>query len=483
MCKIVRFLRDNLVKFAVCVSASAGLVFSGCSFSAYAAPAVVPVAGEALYALLVALGLVVGNETGEYIWKGNGNPYVDSIFEEQVAGITSGIPISNEMLGELENTVIPENVYTTDGTDFYVSGNKITTSDLYITAKSLAGISYSMPVNVSGAQQTLGFGINQNNRCYAYCEVPYSDFGNTYYFFPYYITDTGSFIQNYACQFITSEKPITTMGYDFSKGVYYPFTAEINKYEKYLYFPADGFASIYSTSSADNFGVAYPVNIPLVGSTQTGVTFSLVSGSVSGLEDWVGFFPSITSCGLLRTTGLPVLALQGEKPKLENAIVKVDPPEDDDNDNKTPPMPQSPNNWELWKSFEDLIRFIDTGEDTNGNTDYGQYVNNNYNYVQVDINVPDEVNTNVNIGGNIGIDGTGDINITVHEDISLPSGGDGSGFYNPDAVDVIGALGKNNPVISVIDGLFSVLDPALVGVFSVSVSLLFVLGLWKLIRG
>ncbi len=124
MRKIMKSIRAKITRIIPSVLASLTLVCSPVMSTAYAAPAVVPVSADLIGELLVALGLMAGNATDGYVWSANDNPYISSIFEEQVSGITNGVPVSTETLGKLYDTVIPADVYKTDGTAFYVASNR-----------------------------------------------------------------------------------------------------------------------------------------------------------------------------------------------------------------------------------------------------------------------------------------------------------------------------------------------------------------------
>lgn len=453
--------------------------------SAAAAPVapVVPVVGEALIGLLVALGLIVLNPSdGQYYWTGNGDPYTQSIFEQQ-AGIIldDSIPIADSDFDKIAENVIAKNTYTTDGTKYYIGNKEITSADLFLQASALAGTSYSMPVNVSGFLPCQTGVYAQNGGGYrARCIFDFTA-GTDNYYFPYFVTNSGAYVAPCAINILSNPdgQKGTAFCYNFNTDTGSTYTNTV--YQKYLFYQPyvkDNGEYFYGTTTSD--GLQYTTYT--VGKFNDITSFFAVSGRAGTYN------PSdvVQTC-LLRTNGRPKLGVIGEKEKLQDAIVKVEPPapdpEQEPDDKNTPPVPVPPTEWELWRTVDDLLDFVDNGTVSNGGTDYGQYVNNNYNYVQVDVNLPDEVNTNVNLSGNLGIEGSGDIDITFHEDVSLPSGGDGSDFFNPDAADVVDALGKSNPVVSVISGLFAAIDPHLLGVFSVGVSLLVVLGLWKLIRG
>lgn len=497
-CSTWNKFKTRVFKFALCVSASLGIAFSGCSFSAFAAPAVVPVGAELIGELLVALGLMSGNSVDGFDWRidtpAGRDIYTTDIFGNVVPKIKKGQTVTVEELKPLVGTVIPDNLYQTDGNgNFFVVGRPLTTDDLFLKAKALAGVSYGIPINIDGAQ---AFSSILKTSDYVVVSTPISDAveGNDYYFVPYYLGKSGSsYILPVSIHFTS---PTVCVLFDFRTGA--QVSGDGFKLQRYMTFPCNYSSYFRTTDSSDGLGsTKYNLAfLPTGGSEASNSTAEnpiywsnsiiTISGDGAEKENSARLDSyKLKSGTLLRTDGKPILELQGDKEKLGNAIVQVK--KDDDNNGNLPsgqePAPQSPNSWEIWKSIEDLVKFIDTGEVNNGNTDYGDFVNNNYNYVNVNIDVPDTINNNVNISGGLDVNTSGSVDITIHEDISLPSAGDGSGFFNPDATNVLGALVKDNPVISVVSGLFSAIDPALLGVFSVSVSLLLVLGLWKLIRG
>lgn len=464
----LKSLRANLFRFAVCVSFSASLIFVPAS-SAFAAPAVVPVAAEGIAQLLVALGLMTHDATTDlYDWRTDSELgrqfYTEDIFGNVVLKIAAGEPCTAEELEPLYGTVIPADLYTTDGQNYYLDGKLVTNTDLYVNADCLVGLTYSLPTNVDGMLFSDG-GLILGN--YGSMPFPSSLVGSDVFLIPFYTTPSGHYILSHTLNF---PSVVSTYSYWIDSG---------EPPKDYL----------YENVTLDKF-LRFPIGtgVPWASGNSSTSPGGLIANSESwtkvlGVDTNVGFKKAdITAWHLIKTKGVPVFTVSGEKEGLDGAIVKPpEPPKNDDD--KKPEIPESPALWQIWKSLEDLSLYLSTGEDTNFNNTFQDYVNNNYNYVDVDINVPDEINNNVNLSGGLDINGKGDITININEDVSLPSAGDGSGFYNPDAADIVGALGKDNPVVGVVSGLFSALDPALVGIFSISVSLLFVLGLWKLIRG
>lgn len=476
---------NNLIRRVAGVFSAFVVTIASISSTAFAGAVAVPVSAELIAQLLVALGLMVGNETDGYLWA-NDNPYVTSIFEQQVSVITSDIPIAGETLEPLLGTVVPTDVYTTDGTNFYVGEKKVTADDVYLQARALTTASYYMPTNLTGLIPATVYSPSNGGRRRCRVTTPVGDVGSNNYFVPYYTTDGfASYVTGSAFSIISGSDTVnpSSARYRFIGADNLPAGDEGTYGGKV---PIDTYVqwALPDTSSSSNVvflstDTAEPYNLP--SSNYFVVLQNPIIYRASGIDQYKN--SSITGASLLQTSGVPVVTLPGNATDLGSAVVKVEKPSDDDPNDDKPPVPVSPNSWELWRSFEDLIRFVDSGEVTNGGTNYEQYVNNNYNYVDVDINVPDEINNNVNLSGGLDISGSGDVNITIHEDVSLPSAGDGSGFFTPDATDAIGAIAKDNPVYGVVSGVFSAIDPAILGIFTASVSLLLVLGIWKLIRG
>lgn len=463
---------NNLIKFAVCISFSASIfLFSFPRVSAVSVGAT-PISGGNVGGLLSSMGYLDVRDDGLYDWRRNyPSLYTQDIFGNWVPKIKSGEPLSDDDLAPLLGTAIPEDTYTYDSSgNYYVGSKKVTASDLFLNAKSLIATNYGMPVNVSGAQFDVGT-YSSTDVYRGICLSP-SDWGKDTWYFPYVHNSQGDWIEGSAFSLVDeATRRVENLNMVTLKGGYNP----VPKIGRYVYYPLNFDANLFlSSDSVYTSGADSGV---FLANTPNRNMISVQKLSMSYV------YESDCQHALLFTRGKPTYTMEGDSEQLGNAIVQVKPSDDDDNNGSSPPTPQSPNGWEIWQTVTDLIRQIDTGEVTNGGTDYQQYVNNNYNYVDVDINVPDTIHNDVTISGGLDVTGSGDVDITIHEDISLPSAGDGTSFYSPDATDAIGALVKDNPVISVISGVFSAIDPALVGVFSISVSLLLVLGIWKLIRG
>lgn len=447
------------------------------SITAFGAPAVaVPVTAEVVAELLVALGLMAGNATDGYIWKANDNPYVTSIFESQVSAITGDIPVSSETLSPLLGTVIPEGVYSqSEDGSFFVAGKPVTSSDIFLNAKSLIGVTYGLPVNVYAISDYSARTEGQYSGWYSPLGV--SDVNNGNCFIPIYGRDGAILFSKFALAVYPSQMRL----FDFSGKMLQSGVASGGK----------GLPNYISAGSGTTSPFVFGVESPSINGNyrygtsawQGALLFDVLGQSVKKTEVW----SSLDYATFAVTKGIPVDTILADDDKLEGAVVKVEinnfnpvPPEGGGNNqpDKTVVVPVPPV-WEIWKSIADLITEVDTGSDTNNGTSLGGYINNNYNYqsVDVDVNVPD--NFDVGISGGLDINA----NVNIHESLPSVSSGDGSGFFDAGAVDVLAGLTTDNPVFGVTKGLFSALDPALVGIFSVSVSLLLLLGLWKLIKG
>lgn len=466
---------DVLKKFFV-VFVSSLLFFFSVSFSAFATPALTALAPETVTQLLVALGLISGDSVSGYDWRVDSalgqEFYTTDIFGHVVPKINSGDKLTEEDLKPLY-AVFPDDLYWTDGSRWFVgSGSEnrpLNASDLYLEAKSLVGINYSMPVNLAGAQNATGLIVDG---MLGTCEIGSSSVGSGEYFFPYAVNKNTGFSFFRPCG---------------------------------VSFPSSSLATSVTFSSSEPVTQSLPISSGLkryllwsFNITQMYTTSDVIDGSTAGWqithnirEAWIrsdgkimgSDLSGITDSTMLYTSGYPVLQLQGNSSDLNNVIVEVKPSnDDDDNQGSTPPAPVSPNNWEVWKTLEDLTRFLSTGENTNNGTTFGDFVNNNYNYVDVDINLPD--NVNVNLGGGLDISGSGDINVNVNENISVPSvEGEGDKFYNLTLWDSLSALVADNPMITAVSALVRAIDPQLVALCSVSISLIIVLAIWRFIRG
>lgn len=424
--------------------------------SVSASSALVPVTGVQTGDLLVGLGVMEKGDNDLFFMSPlNRRLYTEDIFGNIVPKIKDNVGVTAEELAPLLGSVIPEDLYLSDGINFFVGNKQVTASDLYLKATSLVGVNYKMPVNVMGAQEYVGQPSNvSSDYHWAVCKMSSDYVGKDIYFVPY-------FVMEHNMQFI------------FPTAIMFPTSHSSLSYN-YL----TKFTQSYDLQCSLGSLLYYPVVMNEGYVTQDElVTYNLRTISEDFHDDFVcvtGFgtfdWANVTSTTCLVTKGMPTVELQGDKTELGNAVVKV---EDDDNNGSTPPSPKSPNSWEIWQTVTELIDQIDNDIVTNGGTTYEQYVNNNYNYVNVDINVPDQIDTNINFHGDV----------TIHEDLPSVSGADGSGFFDVDAVDAIAALTTDNPIVPLVEGLFEVIDPILFGIYSVGVSLLIVLSLWKFIRG
>lgn len=467
-----RFLAFFLVFCLTLICPVYGLIASAAAVAA-------PVAAESIAGLLVALGLIVGDEVSGYEWS---NPlttetgkiegyYTKDIFAQAVPKIKSGEKLTKDDLGALFGTVIASGTYTTDGTNYYVSGSStpVTASDLFVLAKSLVGVSYSMPTNVIGVQKGTGFMNANGSQNVGTCLASPGAVGTDQYFFPMVETDSGAvFIRPIA---MNLNKTGSGLSFDFSKSGY--GTIGTHSYsggiKKYWAWDISNSSSTYSTLE-DIHNLVFTQLIPIQGKS-----WVLVQGSDT-------LSPPYKSTTMIMTRGQPQVTFNANSDSLGDSIVQVKPSDDDDNSGSTPPAPVPPNNWEVWRTIEDLTKFISTGEITNGSTTLDQFVNNNYNYVDVDINVPDSVD--VNLGGGLDINGSGDINVNVNENISVPSvEGDGGKFYNLTLWDSLKAVAIDNPMIGTVTALIQSIDPTLVALCSLSLSLIMVLAIWRFLRG
>lgn len=198
------------------------------------------------------------------------------------------------------------------------------------------------------------------------------------------------------------------------------------------------------------------------------------SGTNGGIEN-------VTSFGFYVSSDVPSFDLSYDPSKVGEDVLVSPGGLDYDPSNVQGYQLASPEQWVVYGGTPQYIN--------NHGTNWTQYINNGY-IINGSGGTPDvggqfnisgsiNVNQNVTLGGGINVD------ITINDNTSLPgiSDGDGENFFSANVIDVFAALTTNNPIIGTIYALFRSLDPALVAIVSVSISLMLVLALWKLIRG
>lgn len=171
----------NRLKIMIMSAVSSLIILSNVVFSSLCASAAAPAVAltpELVAELLVALGLIASNGSGGYTWVGD-DTYTKSIFEVQVGSkINNGILIADDFAPTF-GTIIPDDVYSVVTTDsgthnFLVGGKTVTTSDLFVMAKSLASTNYKVPVNIKGASFCSVTTDNEGSRYF------YSSFSQSY---------------------------------------------------------------------------------------------------------------------------------------------------------------------------------------------------------------------------------------------------------------------------------------------------------------
>lgn len=145
-----------------------------------------------------------------------------------------------------------------------------------------------------------------------------------------------------------------------------------------------------------------------------------------------------------------------------------------------------PDNYYVTISGDTVYDYSITNPETGQSSSIEQFVTNNYTYVTINNGSESGsgVGGDLSVGGHIDVGGKVDIDININDSVSLPSvsEGDGENFFGADALDVFAGLTKNNPIMATLTALFGVIDPALVATFSVTISLCFLLAIWRLIR-
>lgn len=513
--------KSRVLKSVICLLLCLTLLFNfPFSRPAYATGleiVLAPVAVDTIGALLVCLGFAVAVD-GNYTLT-NTYPYIYDYFNNL------GSDVYDWIKG------IPEDTYYTDGNGkFYVGADAdayelVSPAQMLLKASELP-VSWSVPTNFKGVLP------NIPTKLYSYSPLTYSSNVNAYiqpagslvWFTPWVRASNGTMLVSaYSFRVGSDAKAFYSVNYVTDP-------TEVSQFSSYEgfnvlgtlptilgpcstsgswitsdYSKENGIITYITTSTGKKYGASinfgnenrfYNAALPYTSSSYT--QYDSMSGNI--------VLPSgsklvANRCGYLVSTEIPKYALEVDKEKLDGVLVSVggspEPPDnnsgdnnDENNQNKYSLLPP-----ELWQVFETVADFLDKTPltDTNQSTTLGDFVNNNYNYnnVSVDVNVPDRftirfdnpldinLNADVNLGGNI------NINVEINDKTELPSvsEGDGEGFFSANVIDVFSGLTVNNPIMSTLHALFGVIDPALVAIFSVTISLCLLLALWKLIRG
>lgn len=499
MKRIYTLKRSRIPKAILSLLLCLTLTFNILPSPASAAPAVVlaPVVGEGLVTLLEFLGVITAVSGGGYALT-QAYPYISDYFTDLMDTTGKG-------LEDVIQMAVPPSVYYTDNKGDYYIGNTVTypvdsASQLLLKADYLP-ISYSLPINVTGVINT-GYKYG-NTDLAAVNYTTLAKYNSSKWIIPYVetVNYTSDLLIGNRCFRINKaldgfEFVDYTLNHTIQAGTFQNNTVMT---------PIDG-ADIYMTpvdrigggtcTLLSNWylsdGHLFPgssAGLPATANVSTNINagrYMTLSRqvdtgfSINSNKDKVGHI------GYLLSDGIPVYDLTLDEDKTKDIYVSPSgptPPDDNDDDpgNDTALIPPY-----LWDVFETVTDFM---TDKNNSTTLQQYIGNNYNYnvVDVDVNVPESFHfyfeNPLNI--NLGLSGGVDINITIEDKTELPSisSGDGENFFGADALDVFAGLTTNNPVMSTVTALFGVIDPALVSVFSVTISLGFLLALWRLIRG
>lgn len=487
--------------------------------SVSAAPAaLIPVAGVELFkGLLIALGLGSATVGGGFALS-EAYPYVYETFYNLGSDISDWF------------NAIPEDTYYTDGAGVFYLGNSTAypiTDPTQLVLKGNAILdSYSLPLNVRGnavGRKNLSMlgGIIDLERIW-------KAYPNGAYMIPWsQIEGSGDFAGTVG--FSHTASMITTDSYtyiNFDDPYAIPHTLALN-YTPVTHPVLWGFVS-YNLGSSDDgciyfdYGYRSDYNVTnsvVVPNNRDGILtlpsssafnyktspFYTASGSVN--EDFSSSHVKVpydmVICGALLCDDVPEMGFVNlNKDKLDDVIISVggsplppaepDDPEDPDNDPDNFPNYLPPSYWEVFTSLTDLLNKSSTNN-TNNNTTLNNYIQNNYTYNVVindnkpfpsDFNVRFDGSLDLKVDANVSLGGDITINVNIDDKTELPSisEGDGENFFGADFLDVFAGLTKNNPVIPVLSSLFGVVDPSLVSVFSVTLSLSFLLALWRLLK-
>lgn len=484
-----------ILSFLLCLT----LTFNILPSPASAAPAVAlaPVVGEGLVTLLEYLGVIAVSGGGTYALT-QAYPYISDYFTDLMNKTGKG-------LEEVIQMAVPPSVYYSNNKGDYYIGNTVTypvdsASQLLLSANYLPG-TYSLPVNVTGVINT-GYKYG-NTELAAINYTTLAKYNSSKWIIPYVET------VNYTSDLLIGNRCFRINkaldGFEYFDYVTGNIIQSSGFQNNVVMTPIVG-ADIYMTAvdriggtgnflmsnwylSADNH--LFPgssAGLPATANVSTNITAGRymtlgravdTSFSISSNAD------KVAHIGYLLSDGVPIFDLTLDEDKTKEIYVSPSgptPPDDNDDDpgNDTALIPPY-----LWDVFETVTDFM---TDKNNSTTLQQYIGNNYNYnvVDVDVNVPESfhfyfenpLNVNLGVAGSLNID----ININDKTELPSISEGDGENFFGADVLDVFAGLTTNNPVIPVLSSLFGVVDPALVSVFSVSLSLSCLLALWRLLK-
>lgn len=472
---------------------------------AFAAPAValIPVGYQYLMGLLAVMGIAVAGVAGYELSQNY--PYIKSTFE------AAGDSPEDWM------KIIP-NIYYTDGEgNYYIDTGEGTipvtsVSQLLLNSSGILSNTW-VPTNLAGippvvrAENNKGFDVNLTNSWRLY--------GDDTWFVPYgvgadgtlYVSHTAIQVTAYdivGCDYTTSALPKSLLSASAASSYRKDFSSMYFKGKDIFLSSArptySWISSIYNTwKIVDGYIIQNGAfsedptfrNIPFAHNPNDFYTSATEHVLFSDTT-----YYALPQSGWLAVDGFPTLELVIDKDTLGDTFVSVggspQPPKNDDDEDKkgyelVPP--------DYWQVFETLAEFVGKtpANNTNNSTTLGDFINNNYNYnpVDIDINVPErfefkidgdvhlDIDANVTLGGGINLD------ITINDNTPLPeiTGGDGENFFSANVIDVFAGLTHNNPVMAMLFELFRIIDPGLVAIFSVSISLSLLLALWKLIRG
>lgn len=395
--------------------------------------------------------------------------------------------------------------------------------DLYLSAKDVANTQYSLPVNVlSVCGGSASYNGSVRFTAVQYGTDPFSKSFDVYVVGiqklqspkikkPVYVGSSYAWTYNGAGGFevhkwFPDDTYVSTVSLDsaWTGGTVWGKAPDFGNYDDYMTengaWVVDSSGTWYQIAGKSPYIYDHS-NINIYG-TDWIYDGAYIDNPYDSSSDFYNYTQLLSTC--LLTKGEPVVKLSDYLPALGNGVdlgdgvVNVPVPPSDmspDQDYVQPP----PQFWEFFKTLADALANSGGQTNVNNNTTLGDFVNNNYNYNEVNVNLPDipnhfifevkgihDINANINVDGSLGINhgGSVTINVDVDKTVSLPAvtSSDGEGIYNMDAADVVGALTTHNPVMPTIKTLLDSIDPTLRALFVTGVAFLMILGIWHLVR-
>lgn len=497
------------------------------SNTAKAVPAVpevgtlVPVVADtvpAVVGLLEALGVI--EAVSDVAWMiGQGFDYLAGLID----AIDPYIITIDEVVGFFKK-FFPSDTYYTDGEDYYISTSEgfrsVGGDDVYINVDQFVDADWVIPINAIGVRPTayrtynlsdtaveLGIDFMEHPRDY-YAVSLLKLYLNNAPSMKYYTVGEIAFTYSGGQEFdryywydMPEPQPIDSLKFTSN---YTHNGKEVWMYSNYLGTGTDMVSEYWSWK-------------PATQGSYISITDQFYRGDIS---DFSGNYyyarhrysvndlkktSSNTGFGtFLITKGPPTMSLPDYYPnlqlpensaELDGSIVNV--PQTPQGTTSTEYAPLPPEFWEIFQSLADAQGHA-AGQNTNNNTTFGDYVNNNFEYnisndTDIDIEFPSEfkiellgrlevdLDADVNLSGDLDID----IDININENVSIPeiTADDGGLWDDLNVQDAIADMTIHNPVFPTIRALLESIDPKIRAIFISAVGLTILLGVWKMIRG